>query len=354
MGAQLYSVTPQPVETILAWVKSGEIAVPEIQRPFVWDATKVRNLLDSLYRGYPVGYLIVWKNPNVRLKDGSLSAGKRILIDGQQRVTALMAALLGHDVVSKDYEKTRIRIAFHPNTEEFQVSNPAIRKDPEWIPDVAEIFDPQASIYNLVIRYCARNPGQSENSISARIESVRKLVNNAVGIVELAEDLDIDTVTEIFIRVNSAGVDLSQADFAMSKIAVNDAHGGPLLRKAIDYFCRGVVEKSFVDVATRTDPAFAASSFCGKMKWLTRKSDSDIYEPEYTDMLRVAFTSEFRRGKLQDLVAMLSGRNFEKQTYEEETVHSNCLGAELPRLLTKHTFSSSRCLLDRRDSLVRI
>ena len=93
MGAQLYSVTPHPIDTLLTWVKSGEIAIPEIQRPFVWDATKVRNLLDSLYRGYPVGYLILWRNPTIKLKDGTSSAGKRILIDGQQRMTALMAAI---------------------------------------------------------------------------------------------------------------------------------------------------------------------------------------------------------------------------------------------------------------------
>ena len=91
MSTQRYSVTPHPIETLLTWVKSGEIAIPEIQRPFVWDATKVRNLLDSLYQGYPVGYLIAWRNPTVKLKDGTPSAGKRILIDGQQRVTALMA-----------------------------------------------------------------------------------------------------------------------------------------------------------------------------------------------------------------------------------------------------------------------
>ena len=98
MSTQRYSVTPHPIQTLLTWVKSGEIAIPEIQRPFVWDATKVRNLLDSLYHGYPVGYLIAWRNPTIRLKDGTPSAGKRILIDGQQRVTALMAALLGHQV----------------------------------------------------------------------------------------------------------------------------------------------------------------------------------------------------------------------------------------------------------------
>ena len=144
MATQRYSVTPHPIETLLTWVKSGEITIPEIQRPFVWDATKVRNLLDSLYQGYPVGYLIAWRNPSVRLKDGSTSSGKRILIDGQQRVTALMAALLGQEVLTKDYETVRIRIAFHPVDQRFEVSNPAIRKDSAWIagsPETAFDFD---------------------------------------------------------------------------------------------------------------------------------------------------------------------------------------------------------------------
>src|SRR5947209_3662896 len=142
MLTQRYSVTPQAVETVLTWVKSGEIAIPEIQRPFVWDSTKVRNLLDSLYEGFPVGYLVAWRNPNVRLKDGSVSAGKRILIDGQQRVTALMAALLGRTVLTKDYKTLRIQIAFNPVEERFEVVNPAIVKDPAWITDVAHVFAP--------------------------------------------------------------------------------------------------------------------------------------------------------------------------------------------------------------------
>ncbi len=90
--SQKFSVTAHPIDTLLTWVISGEIVIPEIQRPFVWNSTKVRNLLDSLYQGYPVGYLISWKNPTVKLKDGTAAAGKRILIDGQQRVTALIAA----------------------------------------------------------------------------------------------------------------------------------------------------------------------------------------------------------------------------------------------------------------------
>lgn len=316
MSTQRYSVTPHPIETLLTWVKSGEIAIPEIQRPFVWEATKVRNLLDSLYQGYPIGYLIAWRNPTVRLKDGTSSAGKRILIDGQQRVTALMAALLGREVLTKEYETVRIRIAFHPQDERFEVANPAICKDVAWIEDVAEVFAPDASLTELTDTYTEKNPAADRRRVSRVLEKLRKIINNHVGVIELADDLDIETVTEIFIRVNSAGTELSQADFAMSKIAVNETYGGNLLRKAIDYFCHLAVAPEFLARIEKGDKAFAASEFLPKMRWLKNVND-DIYDPTYTDMLRVAFTSEFGRGKLQDLVALVSGRNFETKQFEE-------------------------------------
>jgi hypothetical protein len=322
MSTQRYSVTPHPIETLLTWVKSGEIAIPEIQRPFVWEATKVRNLLDSLYHGYPIGYLIAWRNPTVRLKDGSSAAGKRILIDGQQRVTALMAALLGREVLTKDYETLRIRIAFHPQEERFEVWNPAIRKDVEWIEDVADVFAPEASLTELTDTYHDKNPNADRKLISRVLEKLRKIINNHVGLIELAEDLDIETVTEIFIRVNSAGAELSQADFAMSKISVNEAYGGNLLRKAIDYFCHLSVAPEFLSKIEKNDKAFAASEFLPAMRWLKDVND-DIYDPAYTDMLRVAFTSEFRRGKLQDLVALVSGRNFETKQFEESVAEES-------------------------------
>ncbi len=316
MATQRYSVTPHPIETLLTWVKSGEIAVPEIQRPFVWDATKVRNLLDSLYQGYPVGYLITWRNPTVKLKDGTPSAGKRILIDGQQRVTALMAALLGREVLTKEYETVRIRIAFHPQEEKFEVANPAIQKNAAWLPDVADLFAPDAKLLQITKAYAAANPSVDEDALFGVLEKLRKIINNHVGLIELADDLDIETVTEIFIRVNSAGAELSQADFAMSKIAANETYGGNMLRKAIDYFCHLAVAPDFLGRIEKGDKAFAASEFFPQMRWLKDVND-DIYDPTYTDMLRVAFTSEFRRGKLQDLVALLSGRNFETKQYED-------------------------------------
>lgn len=316
MSTQRYTVTPHPIETLLTWVKSGEIAIPEIQRPFVWEATKVRNMLDSLYRGYPVGYLISWRNPTVKLKDGTSSAGKRVLIDGQQRVTALMAALLGQQVVTDDYDKVRIRIAFHPIEERFEVANPAIRKDSAWIADVAEVFAPETSLVDVVDTYVERNGTADRKKISKTLEKLRKITNNHVGVIELDGDLDIETVTEIFIRVNSAGAQLSQADFAMSKIASNEVYGGHDLRKAIDYFCHLAVSPEFYEKIEKNDPEFAGTDYFRQMAWLKSEVD-DIYDPSYTDMLRVAFTSEFKRGKLQDLVALLSGRNFETKQYEE-------------------------------------
>jgi len=316
MSTQRYSVTPHPIETLLTWVKSGEIAIPEIQRPFVWEPTKVRNLLDSLYQGYPVGYLISWRNPTVKLKDGTPSAGKRILIDGQQRVTALMAGILGQEVLTKDYETIRIRIAFHPIEEKFEVANPAIRKDVAWIKDISSVFAPEADLIEIIEDYVSKNPAADRKNVGKVLQRLVKIINNHVGLIELAEDLDIETVTEIFIRVNSAGAELSQADFAMSKIAANEIYGGNMLRKAIDYFCHLAVAPEFLGRIEKGDKAFAHSEFFPAMKWLKDVND-DIYDPTYTDMLRVAFTAEFGRGKLADLVALLSGRNFETRQFED-------------------------------------
>lgn len=317
MAQQIYSVTPQSIEAILTWVKSGEIAIPEIQRPFVWENTKVRDLLDSLYRGFPVGYLITWRNPNVKLKDGTLSFGKRVLIDGQQRVTALMASLLGITVLNKDYQSVRVAIAFNPREEAFEVSNPALANDKAWISDVSVLFQPDVQLLALVNSYAESNSDLTQQEVFDRIDRVRKIANNQVGIIELSDSIDIETVTEIFIRVNSQGAALSQADFAMSKIAVNETYGGNLLRKAIDYFCHLSVSPAQISTISHNDKDFAQSEFMPKISWLADYNE-DLYDPTYTDMLRVAYTSQMGRGQLKNLVALLSGRNFETRQYEEE------------------------------------
>ena len=315
MPVQRYSVNQHPIETILTWIKSEEIAIPEIQRPFVWNAAKVRDFIDSLYNGYPVGYLIAWRNPGVRLKDGTQSTGKRILIDGQQRVTALLAALLGEQVVTRDYKRTRISIAFHPGEERFEVTNAAIRRDRGWITDISTFFGSDTKILQLLGEYCDANPSFDKDTIYEHMESLRNIRNNSLGLIELNADLDVESVADIFVRINSQGVTLNAADFAMSKMAASEQYNGHLLRKCIDYFCHlSVAPEAYSDLARDND--FTSSKYFSAMEWL-KNEKSDLYDPTYTDMLRVASTSKFKRGRLEDLVALLSGRNFETRTFEE-------------------------------------
>ena len=315
MTIQRYSVNQHPVQTLLTWIESDEIAIPEIQRPFVWNAAKVRDFIDSLYFGYPVGYLITWRNPSVRLKDGTESKGKRILIDGQQRVTALLAAMLGQSIVDKSYRRVRITIAFHPEEERFEVANPAIRRDRAWLADIASLFAPDTKILRVVDVYCEANPGTNKDAVFERIERLRGILNNSLGLIELNADLDVETVSEIFVRINSQGVSLNAADFAMSKMAASETYNGHLLRKCIDYFCHlAIAPEAFADLAR--DTVFADTRYFQTMEWLKHEKE-DLYDPSYTDMLRVAFTSEFKRGRLDDLVALLSGRNFATREFEE-------------------------------------
>lgn len=317
MSTEKYSVNSHLVETLLAWITGGEIAIPEIQRPFVWDSTKVRDLIDSLYQGFPIGYLIAWKNPDVRLKDGSKSEGKKVLIDGQQRITALTAALLGKPVLNDNYRTVRVKIAFHPGEEKFEVQNPAIVKDVSWVPDISDIMNGGSSMFALVREYCKKNPQADELQVEQAIDRLRLIMKKPIGMIDLSHNLDIETVTEIFIRINSKGVVLSQADFAMSKIASNEQFDGHILRKAIDYFCHLAIAPEFYTVLAEGDKEFTKTDYFSKMTWLKNEND-DIYDPDYTDMLRVAFTFEFNRGRLSDLVSLLSGRNFETRTFEEE------------------------------------
>lgn len=322
MQTQKYAVNQYLIESVLAKVRENEIAIPEIQRPFVWDSSQVRDLLDSLYQGYPVGYLIAWRNPDVQLKDGTTASGKMILIDGQQRVTALTAAIIGQQVVNKDYRKVRISIAFHPLEERFEVSNPAIAKDPAWISDVSTIISGQVDLFDAVEKYLADNPNTDKAKVKNSLRNLTDIAKKQIGLIELSHDLDIETVTEIFIRINSKGTVLSQADFVMSKIAADQKYGGQELRKSIDYFCHMAVAPEFYAQIKEGDVEFAQTAYFQKMSWLRNENDG-LYDPSYNDLLRVAFTKEFGRGKLADLVSLLSGRNFETKVFEESIAEAS-------------------------------
>ena len=353
-----FEVNNVSINTILGYVNGGTIAIPEIQRPFVWKSIQVRDLIDSLYQGYPVGYIITWKSPDVKLKDGTKSEGKQILIDGQQRITALTASLLGQEVLDDNYRKKRIKIAFNILTEEFQTSNPAIEKQEEWISDISEFMkDGNINIFDFISNYSQKfeiNP----NLVNDRINKLLSIKNILIGRIELFSTLSIEEVTEIFVRINSKGVVLSQADFAMSKISVNEEYHGNDIRKAIDYFCHFAKTPADFENIRNNDINFSSKEIFQKILWIKDKNE-ELYLPSYTDVLRVAFTYKFKRGKLQDLVSLLSGRDFETREYREDIIADSYskLYAGVREFINQYNFQNyvmilkSAGIID--DSLVR-
>lgn len=327
MEIEKYTPNSLSVSAILGLIASGDIAIPEIQRPFVWKKTQVRDLLDSLYKGYPTGYLIIWKNPDVRLKDGKMSAGKKILIDGQQRVTALMTAIAGIPVTQNNYKKDRIKIAFDPfqafsedqDAEIFAVQDSSHLKSKRWIPDVAEIFRNDFSVFSFITQYCKDNPEMELETLDKILTKLRGIGNRMIGVIDLSEKLNIDIVTDIFIRINSKGTALSQGDFVMSKIAADENYGGNNLRKAIDYYAHLSRVPSFYERIVEDDTEFTHTEYFKKIEWLKDEIE-DVYDPDYDDVLRVAFMHKYPRAKLSDLVSLLSGRDFETREYKEEVI----------------------------------
>ena len=342
--SEKYDVQNRSLDNILNDIKAGEIAIPEIQRPFVWQAVQVRDLVDSLYKGYPAGYLIISQNPNMKLKDGTTSEGKKIMIDGQQRVTALMTAIAGKEILTKTFKKKRIIISFNPlakeETEEefFKVQDSAIRKDPRWIHDIADVLSSSFDAWTFINNYKEKNPEVKPEEISATITKLRNILHRQMGVINLKKDLTIDEVTEIFIRINSKGTELNQADFVMSKIAANTTFNGNILRKAIDYFSHLAKESQWYD-EMKNDEEFMASEFAPKLEWM-KNDQSSIFEPEYGDILRIAFMYQFHRAKMKDLVSLLGGRNFKTREYEEAIAEESFrkLGEGVKTFMTEYYF----------------
>ena len=322
MVGEKFALMQYSVSSILGMIEAEQFVIPEIQRPFVWKRAQVRDLIDSLYNGYPTGYIITWKNPDVKTKEGTVANGKHVLIDGQQRITALMAAISGIEVLDEDFNKDRIKIAFNPLTNDtskrFAVQDASHLKDKKWIPDISVVFRNDFDSYDFTTKYCEENEGVKPNEINKVITTLRGISNRQIGVIELDHSLDIDEVTEIFIRINSKGTSLSQSDFVMSKMAADTKHGGNMLRKVVDYFCHLAVKPDFYPQMQK-DKEFEQSDFSQKIKWLS-KDNEDIYDPDYNDMLRVAFMYSFHRGKLGDLVSLLSGRDFVTREFTEEIV----------------------------------
>lgn len=318
MTDKRYSVDHANIGNILGWIRSGEIGLPEMQRPFVWKPKQVRDLIDSLYRGYPIGFIVTWQNPDADLKFGGKGQNKEIIIDGQQRITALSAALEGNQVVDDKYSKKHIYIAFNPTTEEFATKSAAIAKDPKWISDISIFNQKDFSSYHYVGENSERL-GVAEDQLDEIIQKLKSISQCEIGVIKLDSTLPINQVTDIFNRINQKGTRLSSADFAMSRLSSDTAHHGNELRKEIEYFIQIFGNSALADNIKKMDPTFANSDYYQHIAWAEKKNVR-IFQPNFGDLLHICLGIGFLRGRLSQLVSLVSGRDFEKQTYTEEAM----------------------------------
>ena len=301
--ATLYKDTGYPLQYLMEQVKHGHIALPDIQRPFVWKAAKVRDLFDSMYRGYPVGTLMLWETGaqvGTRQVGGgeSETVARALIVDGQQRLTSLYAVLTGREVVTKSFEKRHIKIAFRPADQTFEVADAAIERDAEFISDITALW--RDGYKSTVRRFFEDLHASSEVELSheqqdeleERIDRVRDLRDFRFQVIELSAAADEEQVAEIFVRINSKGVQLNQADFILTLMSVHWEEG----RRALEGFCRSAVDPDFKGHSAR----------------------NAYLDPSADQMLRAAVGLGFRRGRLQYVYNLLRGKDLETGEVSEE------------------------------------
>lgn len=303
--SKIFKHTTYSLATLLNYIQMGEIGLPELQRPFVWKNTKVRDLFDSLYRGYPIGNILLWENEqnNERKQIGVEEKQKfprLLVIDGQQRLTALYAVIKGKEIVRKNFSKERIYIAFNPFEERFAVKDAAIEKNKWYISDISILWNGNTDIFGVVENYLSelkRNHHLDFEKEKKIKESIRKLYsiteNYDFNVLELTPDANEEDIMEVFVRINSQGTILKQSNFIYSLISVFWEEG----RKELEQFCADA----------RINPKKGQPSPFNK-----------FLEPQPEDLLRVITAVGFKRAKLKYAILLLRGKDLETEKFSDE------------------------------------
>jgi hypothetical protein len=261
--APIFEPGQRSIASLMGDIEQGLIALPDLQRQFVWEDTAARQLLDSLFLGFPVGTLVFWHtpgDPDDRLL-GTDRPGLRaniLVIDGQQRLTSLYAVIKGVDVVGKDGRTRRINIAFRPRDGRFEVADAAIRNDPEFLPNVVELWDGRRTptqIRRDLIKDL-RDKGRVvddryEDAVDQNLGRAYAITNYRFPTVDIrkvatgpSDEITDEDVAEIFVRINNQGTRLGQADFVLTLLSV--FHGE--LRDQIEERARIMSSESFIGV----------------------------------------------------------------------------------------------------------
>lgn len=291
---------------LLHYIDIGDIALPDIQRPFVWSNAKVRDLFDSMYRGFPVGYFLFWENvaggatKQIGVGSKQHAIARLLIVDGQQRLTSLFAVFRGRKVLDEDYKERQIEVAFRPRDGTFEVADAAIRRDPEWIPNISALWASRSSSRKLINDFIAKLSEKStltsdtEEDIAHNLDRLIDLQKYPFTALEIAASVDEEQVADIFVRINSEGVRLNQADFILTLMSVFWDEG----RAALETFCRHSRQAP--------SPGAPASPF------------NHFIQPDPDQLLRVAVAYGFNRGRLKSVYQVLRGKDMDTGDYSPE------------------------------------
>lgn len=328
---QIFSNLSMSINLLIERIDIGELGLPELQRPFIWKDSKVRDLLDSMMRGYPIGYLMLWECPSLEKKkiigteNHAYEVPKQVIIDGQQRLTSLYAVMKGKKVINSNYAEKTITISYSPLQNKFEVGCSATKNDPEWIYNISDVFTCKSS-YNFITSFIA----QLENTralkdkeltdeekviISDNINAVIQLRDYMISVFDIKSDAEEEAVSEIFVRVNSGGVPLKQNDFILTLLSLYWDEG----RKAIEQFCK--------------------ESTCITKGKVT--SYNQLTEVSPQDIIRVVMAYAFDRARLKYGYKLLRGADFDKKGVVDEGLRNErfeVLKEKLPDVLNVHNW----------------
>jgi hypothetical protein len=303
MSETVFTKVDYDLRTLVNNIGLGVIGLPDIQRPFVWKNAKVRDLFDSMYKGYPVGYLLFWQSAMTNASrtigmDNKQVPPHLVIVDGQQRLTSLYAVIRNIPVLRENFASEYIQIAFNPLEEKFEVIDAAIRRDKAFIPDISVLWNDKTDLFEVVDNYLAGLTASREVT-AEEIKAIKKSISKLHGLLsfpftalQLAADVDEEAVSDVFVRINSKGTPLNQADFILTLMSVFWDEG----RAALEAFCR----------ESRKPSKGQASPF------------NYFIEPSPDQLLRVGVGVAFKRARLKYVYSILRGKDLETEKFSVE------------------------------------
>lgn len=335
---QIFTTSAPSLRGLIESIKTGNLGLPDLQRAFVWKNSQVRDLFDSLYKGFPVGNLLTWRTG----ADGTVTTvGKVIgtktekkapqlaIVDGQQRLTSAFAVIEGREVERANHSREVIKIAFNPLTSEFKVFDAAVKNDPAFIPDISTLLAVSANMFKAAEVWVARLKKAREvtdEEIDRGQKAIQRLTmipSYLFTVFEVPATVNPDVVSEIFVRINSRGKKLNQADFLLTMMSVYWDDG----RKELEEFCAQ---------AARGQEAPA----------------NPYISPSPDQMLRVTVGLGFSRAKLSAMLAVLRGQRV-SDTGANKVVDQTAINAQFAIMAEaqekvldlKHWTGFLKCLL---------